>query len=113
MVAGILYYQSLPEIDTDPLSGKRTLAVILGKERAYLVYLLWWPLVWLLMIVLYLVRLAEWPVLLGLFSFPIHLAACRHIKKVSDWLELDKYGHLIRKLYVINSACLIIGLAVK
>ena len=34
MVAGILYYQSLPEIETDLAAGKRTLANILGKAKA-------------------------------------------------------------------------------
>ena len=37
MVAGILYYQSLPEIETDLAAGKRTLANILGKAKAELV----------------------------------------------------------------------------
>ncbi|MDR1086179.1 MAG: prenyltransferase [Deltaproteobacteria bacterium] len=113
MVAGILYYQSLPEIETDPLSGKITLAVVLGKDRSCLVYLLWWPFIWLLMITVYLARLVEWPVLLGLLSIPLHVAACRRFKTVGNWLELDKHGHLIRKLYAANSLALILGLALR
>jgi 1,4-dihydroxy-2-naphthoate octaprenyltransferase len=111
MVAAILYFQSIPEIETDALAGKTTLANLLGKEGSYLVYLLWWPVIWLLMVTLYLSRLVEWPALLGLLSFPLHVAACRRFKMVDNWLELDRYGHLIRKLYVINAAALIIGLA--
>jgi 1,4-dihydroxy-2-naphthoate octaprenyltransferase len=111
MVACILYFQSLPEIETDAKAGKVTLAGILGKDRAFLVYLLWWPVVWLLMIALYLSKLVEWPALLGLLSLPLHVAACRRFKTVKDWLELDKYGHLIRKLYVFNGFTLILGLA--
>ena len=43
MVAGILYYQSLPEIETDLAAGKRTLANILGKAKAELVFKLGGP----------------------------------------------------------------------
>jgi 1,4-dihydroxy-2-naphthoate octaprenyltransferase len=113
MVAGILYFQSLPEIETDALAGKITLAGILGKEGSYLVYLIWWPLIWLLMITLFMARLVEWPALLGLASVPLHVAACRRFKTVQDWLELDRHGHLIRKLYVVNATALIFGLALK
>ncbi|MDR1578248.1 MAG: prenyltransferase [Deltaproteobacteria bacterium] len=113
MVAGILYFQSIPEIETDALAKKTTLAGLLGKEGSYLVYLLWWPLIWLLMITLYLGKLVEWPALLGLLSFPLHVAACRRFKTVNNWLELDRYGHLIRKLYVVNATALVIGLAIR
>ncbi|MDR0549270.1 MAG: prenyltransferase [Deltaproteobacteria bacterium] len=113
MVAGILYYQSIPEIETDPAAGKITLAVILGKEGSFLVYLLWWPLIWLLLLTLYLAKLVEWPALLGLLSLPLHVAACRRFKMVQNWLELDRYGHLIRKLYVVNALALILGLAFR
>jgi 1,4-dihydroxy-2-naphthoate octaprenyltransferase len=113
MVAGVLYFQSVPEIETDALSGKITLAGILGKDGAYLVYLLWWPLIWLLLTALYLARLVEWPALLGLLSLPLHVAACRRFKAAKNFLELDRHGHLIRKLYAINATALIVGLAVR
>ena len=35
MVASILYYQSLPDMETDYRAGKRTLAVKLGRKGAY------------------------------------------------------------------------------
>ena len=41
MVAGVLYYQSLPEIETDLAAGKHTLANRLGKDKAALVFKLW------------------------------------------------------------------------
>lgn len=46
MVAGVLYYQSLPEIETDLAAGKHTLANTLGKGRAGLLFRLRWPWVW-------------------------------------------------------------------
>ena len=107
MVAGILYYQSLPEIETDLAAGKRTLANILGKSKAELVFRLWWPAVWVLMANLWACGLVGWPVFLGLLTFPLYWRACRLIRNAVDWLELDRHGHLVRKLYLINGACLI------
>lgn len=109
MVAGILYYQSLPEIETDLAAGKRTLANILGKSRAELVFRIWWPVVWVLMANLWACGLAGWPVFLGLLTFPLHYRACRLIHTATEWLDLDQYGHLVRKLYLVNGALLIAG----
>lgn len=113
MVAGILYYQSLPEIDTDLAAGKRTLANVLGRERATMAFILWWPLIWLLMINLWLAGLAGWPVWLAPLTCPWHIAAIKKIKAAShgDWLPLDAHGHLVRKLYFASGLILIASVA--
>lgn len=113
MVAGVLYYQSLPEIDTDLAAGKHTLANRLGKDRAALVFRLWWPAVWLLLLNLWATGLASWPVALALLGLPFYLRACRHIAAAGsgDWLPLDAYGHLVRKCYLLSGAALIAGVA--
>ena len=113
MVAGVLYYQSLPEIDTDLAAGKHTLANRLGKDRAALVFRLWWPAVWLLLLNLWAAGLAGWPVALALLGLPFYLRACRHIEaaQFGDWLPLDAYGHLVRKCYLLSGAALIAGVA--
>ncbi|MDR0882153.1 MAG: prenyltransferase [Candidatus Adiutrix sp.] len=115
MVAGILYYQSLPEIDTDLAAGKHTLANRLGRSRAALVFGLWWPLVWLLMLNLWLAGLAAWPAALGPLTAPLHLAAVKKIRAAGqdDWLGLDAHGHLIRKLYFANGLLLILAVALN
>lgn len=110
MVAGILYYQSMPEIETDLAAGKHTLANILGKERASLVFRIWWPAVWVLMLNLWACGLVAWPVFLGLLTIPLHTRTCTYIAHAREWLNLDAHGHLVRKLYLINGACLILGL---
>lgn len=113
MVAGILFYQSLPEIETDRLAGKYTLAVRLGKSRAPFLFRLWWPAVWVLLLNLWAVGVCGWPVALGLLSLPLYLTTCRRIRRAEesgDWLELDGHGHLVRKLYLLNGAALILGL---
>ncbi|UQZ88768.1 1,4-dihydroxy-2-naphthoate prenyltransferase [Deltaproteobacteria bacterium Smac51] len=115
MVAGILYYQSLPEIETDLAAGKHTLANVLGKTRAAFLYTIWWPVIWLLMINLWMVSLAAWPVFLCLLTLPLHIMAIKKIKAAGDgdWLWLDGHGHLVRKLYLANGVILIVSVAMS
>ena len=109
MVAGILYYQSLPEIVTDRLAGKFTLANILGKDKAELVFRIWWPAVWVLMANLWACGLVGPVVFLGLLTFPLYWKTCRLIHAATEWLEFDQHGHLVRKLYLLNGSLLILG----
>ncbi|MDR2443626.1 MAG: 1,4-dihydroxy-2-naphthoate octaprenyltransferase, partial [Deltaproteobacteria bacterium] len=81
MVAGILYFQSLPEIETDKKAGKKTLAVILGPHRATFFQFIIWPIAWFLMINLWLTGLTTIWVLLGLITFPIHWLVMHRIRK--------------------------------
>ncbi|WP_394026056.1 prenyltransferase [Desulfovibrio falkowii] len=113
MVAGVLYYQSLPEIETDLAAGKHTLANRLGKDKAALVFRLWWPAVWILLLNLWAAGLAGWPVALTLLGLPFYLRACRHISDAGtgDWLHLDSFGHLVRTCYLLSGAALIAGVA--
>ncbi|MDR2934762.1 MAG: prenyltransferase [Candidatus Adiutrix sp.] len=115
MVANILYFQSLPEMELDRAAGKLTLAGRLGPKRAVTVQALWWPLVWLLLAGLWLAGLAAWPALLGLLTLPLHLRAQKALRAAaaSDWISLDGQGHLIRKLYLLNSLALIAAVALN
>ncbi|MDD7476499.1 MAG: prenyltransferase [Desulfovibrio sp.] len=113
MVAGILYYQSLPEIDTDKAGGKTTLANILGKDHALLVFRIWWPVVWVSIINLWLSGLAGWPVLFCLVGLPLYWKAQKLIaaRGDGDWLELDRYGYLVRLCYLTSGISCIVGVA--
>jgi len=116
MVANILYFQSLPEMELDRAAGKLTLAGRLGPERAVLVQALWWPLVWLLLVTLWLAGLAAWPVLFCLLTLPLHLRAQKALSNAAagaDWTSLDSRGHLVRKLYLLNSLALIAAVALN
>lgn len=115
MVAGILYYQSLPEIETDLAAGKITLANLLGKKLAAFVFALWWPLIWLLIINLYFCGLTAWPALLCLMTAPLHIMAVKKVRAAGqgDWLCLDASGHLVRKLYFANGLILIVSVALQ
>ncbi len=115
MVAGILYYQSLPEIETDLAAGKHTLANILGKDHALFAFRIWWPAIWILLGNLWLCDLAGWPVVFCLLSVPFWWKAQRLIAAHGDgdWLPLDKYGYLVRLCYLISGAALVWGAAWK
>ncbi|MDR2352733.1 MAG: UbiA family prenyltransferase [Deltaproteobacteria bacterium] len=113
MVAAILFFQSLPEMDSDPKVGKITLASLLGKERAALVYFLWWPLVWFLILMLFLTDRVSWIALLSILTLPIHLIVWKRIVESEDLALLDKTGYLVRILYLLNSLFLLIGVIQK
>lgn len=112
MVAGILYYQSLPEIETDKAAGKHTLANVLGPRRASLLFLLWWPAIWLLLLLLFFGGIVAWPVLAGIaLSIPLHIKAVFLVRHCGgDWLSLNAHGHLVRKMYLVCGVFLILGL---
>lgn len=115
MVAGILYYQSLPEIETDLAAGKYTLANILGKDHALFAFRIWWPAIWILLGNLWLAGLAGWPVVFCLLSVPFWWKAQALVasRGDGDWLPLDKYGYLVRLCYLISGAALVWGAAWK
>lgn len=109
MVAGILYFQSLPDIDTDRAVGKYTLAVRLGKRGSATGFRLNWLAVYASMIGLWIGGLAAWPVWGCILTLPWFTRANRYIHATEDWVELDRHGHLVRKLYLINGILLILG----
>ncbi|MDR2349116.1 MAG: UbiA family prenyltransferase, partial [Deltaproteobacteria bacterium] len=111
MVASILYFQSLPEIETDLAAGKKTLANVLGKERASFLWLLWYPLVWLVILMLWLTGTLSAVALLGLLTIPAHLAVYGRVRKAGDWVTLDKSGGLVKFLYAANSLFILFGAA--
>lgn len=111
MVAGILYFQSLPEIRTDGAAGKKTLAVTLGMDRAFFLFRIWWPVVWLLTLMLWLCGKTAWPALLGFFAVPFFLLANKALSATTEetLLALDGKGFLIRRMYLTIGAALILG----
>lgn len=113
-VAGILYYQSLPEIETDAAMGKKTLVGVLGPEKAVFLFKLWWPAIWFLVIMLYLANLAAWPALIGIvLGIPMLRKASRRIAEFNgDWFSLDQYGKYTRIMYMSMGVFLVIGVAV-
>jgi 1,4-dihydroxy-2-naphthoate octaprenyltransferase len=110
MVAGILYYQSIPDMKTDEAVGKMTLTVRLGRAGAYAGLILQWVVVYLLILGLAVDRILSPVVLACVLTIPILVRLLRIIPTVEDWQELDRHGHYIRKMYLINGAIIVIGI---
>ena len=49
-------------------------------------------------------------VLTCLLTIPILVRLLRIMPKVQDWQELDRHGHYIRKMYLINGAIIVLGI---
>ncbi len=109
MVASILYYQSLPDINTDEAAGKRTLAVRLGKQGACFVLILWLTVIYFTIIALVISGLLTWLSLLSLLTVPIFVKLIRIVRSTEDWILLDQYGKYVRMLYFFNGIAIILG----
>jgi 1,4-dihydroxy-2-naphthoate octaprenyltransferase len=113
MVAGILYYQSIPDMKTDEAVGKTTIAVRLGKKGAYAGLIFQWVAVYLLILVFTAVGILAPVALLCLVTVPILGRLLRIMPTVEDWQELDRHGHYVRKLYLINGAIIVLGIVMR
>jgi len=107
MVASILYYQSIPDIDTDSSVGKRTLAVRLGKEKAIAGLFFLWLAVYISIVTLTLMGYLHKLAFLSLLSLPILFKVIRLARQTSDIVELDLHGKYVRILYFMNGAVII------
>jgi 1,4-dihydroxy-2-naphthoate octaprenyltransferase len=110
MVAGILYYQSIPDMKTDEAIGKMTITVRLGRAGAYAGLIFQWIAVYLLILGLAADRILSPVVLACVLTIPILVRLLRIMPTVEDWQELDRHGHYIRKMYLINGAIIVVGI---
>jgi 1,4-dihydroxy-2-naphthoate octaprenyltransferase len=111
MVAVILYYQSLPDIETDRAVRKYTVAVRLGRRRAFYGLIVFWIMIYGSIIGLVLAGHLGWPALLSLLTIPLLLRLLRIMKGIGDWVELDRYGKYVRILYLLNGIAILIALS--
>lgn len=110
MVAGILYYQSIPDMETDEAVGKITLTVRLGRKGSYLGLIVQWAVVYLLILGLAAGRILSPVAVACLVTIPIFWRLLRIMPTVKNWQELDRHGHYIRKMYLINGTMIVLGI---
>lgn len=113
MVAMILYYQSLPDIDTDQRVGKLTLAVRFGRKRAIWGYRLFAVAAILAMILAVIARLVHPLALLTIFTIIPVYRMDRIIDTTGDWVALHGRGGPVRGFYFMNGVLLILGVALN
>lgn len=113
MSAQILFFQSLPEIETDPPAGKHTLASLLGKKRAVLFFKASYIFLALLLGLFWVLDLFSWPVLGFVLLAPFYLKLARLLNSAlaaNSWPLLDASGYLPRIIFFLTTFFICLGL---
>jgi 1,4-dihydroxy-2-naphthoate octaprenyltransferase len=110
MVAGILYYQSLPDMETDREVGKFTLTVRLGRRGSYAILVFQWIAVYILILGLIAVDTLSPVSLIFVITVPVFVRLLRIIPRVDNWQHLNDYGHYVRKMYLLNGLAIVAGI---
>jgi len=109
MVAMILYYQSLPDIEADRAVAKRTIASRLGQPRA-IWGLRFFVAATLISIILLVLRGLLHPVaLVSLLTLIPASRTDRMVRRIADWKELHDRGGQVRLFYLVNGLILILS----
>jgi 1,4-dihydroxy-2-naphthoate octaprenyltransferase len=110
MVALILYYQSLPDMETDSAVNKNTLAVRLGKRGSFAGLIIFFILIYLSITLLIVYGLLSWYSLTFLLSIPLVVKLINIVVRTDDWVLLDQYGKYVRMVYFICGIAIIAGI---
>ncbi|MBI1294675.1 1,4-dihydroxy-2-naphthoate polyprenyltransferase [bacterium] len=109
LVTAILVVNNLRDIETDRRAGKRTLAVLLGKERTQMEYVLLLALAYALLLLLWFGFGFHWLVLLPWLTLPLALRLTTQIRRETG-RSLNKALAGTAQLGLLFSIALSIGL---
>ncbi len=110
MVAGILYYQSLPDMKTDRRTGKHTLALKLGRNGSVAGLIVFLLATYVSIFALLIVGLLSRVALLCLLSLPLTIRLIRLVVRTDNPVLLDSHGKYVRMFYFINGCAIIAAL---
>ncbi|MCA1959822.1 MAG: 1,4-dihydroxy-2-naphthoate octaprenyltransferase [Desulfomonile sp.] len=111
MVAMILYYQSLPDVETDRAAGKRTIAVRLGKPAAIWGFRLLVAATLTSIVLLVASGEVHPPALVSLATIMLAVRIDRMIRTTTNWQDLHDRGGAVRLFYLVNGLVLIVSVA--
>ncbi len=109
MVALILYYQSLSDIEADRSVGKLTLAVRLGTSLAIWGFRIFVAAALLSIVFLVLYGFVDGSALVSLITIVPAYTVDRMIRTTSDWKDLHDRGLPVRLFYLANGAILFLS----
>ena len=109
MVAMILYYQSLPDIDEDRAVGKRTVASRLGQPSAIWGERFFVAITLTSVILLVIGGLLSPVALISLLTLMLAWRTDRLIRLTDNWKDLHERGGQVRLFYLINGVILILS----
>ncbi|MCB1187826.1 1,4-dihydroxy-2-naphthoate octaprenyltransferase [bacterium] len=109
MVAMILYFQSLPDIETDRLAGKRTIATRLGRDSAIGGIYVFGIAAVATIVALVALRELSLIALLSLLTLPILRRIAGLLRSTPDWQEVHGRGKVVRLFYLANGILMILA----
>ena len=110
--AGVLFFQGLPEIETDAQGGKRTLVGVMGKNMAVKAFILLWPSLLILCTTLYLTGIINWLGLGVFLSLPFYfklLPLLNRALATNSWPGLKKHENLLGLMCLVVSISLVLS----
>ena len=109
LITAIMVVNNLRDIETDKKAGKKTLAVMLGRDKTIFKYKLLIWLSYLIPVIMLIFRLADWFILLPLLTLPMALSLLKVITSEQSE-QLNKLLASTARLSLVFSLLFSLGL---